>query len=133
VPGDSLPGESSTTPVRRKDFARDLGLSVITVSKAFRDHFCHFVGANDEYLGYIATPHLIEIGCRRIAHLSTCKLSPRVGRLADYERALTESGLALGPGSVSNTTIVDGIGPTAGCDAAKELLPLLQLPDAIFC
>lgn len=34
---------------------------------------------------------------------------------------------------MSNTTIVDGIGPTAGYEATKELLQLLPLPDAIFC
>jgi LacI family transcriptional regulator len=34
---------------------------------------------------------------------------------------------------VSSTTIVDGVGPTAGYDATKELLQLLPLPDAVFC
>jgi LacI family transcriptional regulator len=112
---------------------KDEGIPHILLDRKFEGFPSHFVGVDDEYLGYIATQHLIEIGCSRIAHVSTSKLSPLVGRLKGYERALTKSGLALGPGYVSNTTIVDGIGPTAGYNATKELLQLLPLPDAIFC
>jgi LacI family transcriptional regulator len=109
------------------------GIPHILLDRRFEDFPSHFVGVDDEYLGYIATQHLIEVGCRRIAHISTSKLSPLLGRRKGYERALSEHGLALGPGYVSSTTIVDGIGPAAGYDATRELLRLIPLPDAIFC
>jgi DNA-binding LacI/PurR family transcriptional regulator len=96
---------------RMKDIARDLGVSLMTVSKArayymvgliipdlmhsffaevakgiarkFEPHKFpyvlidrlpsgfegHFVGVKDEEIGLMATEHLIEQGCRRIAHL----------------------------------------------------------------
>lgn len=53
-----------------------------------------YVSSDDEKGGYIATKHLIELGCRKILHLagpvehSTAKL-----RLEGYKKALEESGI----------------------------------------
>jgi LacI family transcriptional regulator len=109
------------------------GIPHILLDRKFDGFPSHFVGVNDEYLGYLATKHLIDIGCRRIAHISTVKLSQVAGRLSGYKRALAEHGLSLGPEFVNSTTSVDGIGPAAGHTAAKELLRLTPRPDAIFC
>ncbi len=105
----------------------------ILLDRKFEGFPCHFVGVDDENLGYLATKHLVEIGCRRIAHISTTKLSTVIGRLAGYKKALAEHGLALGPEYVASTTIADSVGAPAGQDAAKELLRLVPRPDAIFC
>lgn len=105
----------------------------ILLDRKFEGFPCHFVGVNDDYVGYTATKHLIDIGCRTIAHISTARLSQVVGRLSGYKRALAECGLTVGPEYVASTANVDGSGPVAGQNAAKELLRLLPRPDAIFC
>ncbi len=109
------------------------GIPHILLDRRFEGFVSHFVGVDDENLGYIATRHLIEIGCRRIAHISAARLSPLAGRFEGYKRALAEHGLALGPEYVASTGHVDETGEAAGYAAAKELLRLAPLPDAIFC
>ena len=109
------------------------GIPYILLDRRFEGFASHFVGVNDEHLGYIATRHLIEIGCRRIAHISAAKLSHLIGRFEGYKRALAEQGLALGPEYVANIGRAEEAGEAAGRDAAKELLRLSPPPDAIFC
>jgi LacI family transcriptional regulator len=109
------------------------GIPHILLDRKFEGFPCHFVGVDDEYLGYTATNHLIAIGCRTIAHISTAKLSQVIGRLSGYKRALAEHGLTLGQEYVGSTVNVDGIGPAAGYHATKELLRLSPHPDGIFC
>jgi LacI family transcriptional regulator len=105
----------------------------ILLDRRFEGFPAHFVGVDDELLGYLATMHLIEIGCRRIAHISAEKLSPLLGRFNGYKRALAERGLTLGPEFVASTGRVEEAGEASGYDAAKQLLRLKPLPDAIFC
>lgn len=109
------------------------GIPYILLDRRFEGFAAHFVGVNDEQLGYVATQHLIEIGCTRIAHISSARLSPVIGRFEGYKRALAERGLALGAEYVASTGRVDEAAETAGYDAANELLRLNPLPDAIFC
>jgi LacI family transcriptional regulator len=46
-----------------------------------------FVGARNDEIGFIATEHLIEQGCRRIAHLRGSRLSVGVARMPLIPRA----------------------------------------------
>src|SRR4029077_7574627 len=48
----------------------------------------NYVGVNDEAVGKIATEHLIECGCRSIAHIGGPKIGTAVGRLEGYRKAL---------------------------------------------
>ncbi|MEJ5251153.1 MAG: LacI family DNA-binding transcriptional regulator [Chthonomonadetes bacterium] len=65
-----------------------------------------FVGTNNEEGGYIATKHLLDMGRRRIAFVSTASRERRatsvIQRFNGYRRALREAGieeaLELGPG-----------------------------------
>jgi len=109
------------------------GFPYILLDRRFDGFASHFVGVNDEYLGYIATQHLIGIGCRRIAHISAAKLSHLIGRYEGYKRALAEHGLALSPEYVANIGRAEEAGEAAGFEAANELLRLPTPPDAIFC
>ena len=109
------------------------GFPYILLDRRFDGFSSHFVGVNDEYLGYIATQHLIQIGCRRIAHVSAAKLSHLIGRYEGYKRALAEHDLLLGSEYVANVGRAEEAGEAAGYEAAKELLNLPKPPDAIFC
>jgi len=108
-------------------------LPYVLIDRNFAGLASNFVGVNDEQVGYIATKHLIDVGCRRIGHITAEWLSPLVGRLEGYKRALSEQGLALGPDYVVSTERVDETGEESGYQAAKKLLKLDARPDAIFC
>jgi len=109
------------------------GFPYILLDRRFDGFSSHFVGVNDEYLGYIATQHLFEIGCRRIAHISAARVSTLTGRFEGYKRALAERGLTLSSDYVKGTDRAEEAGETTGNEAAKELLRLSPPPDAIFC
>jgi LacI family transcriptional regulator len=108
-------------------------LPYVLIDRNFAGLASNFVGVNDEQVGYIATKHLIDVGCRRIGHITAEWLSPLVGRLEGYKRALSEQGLALGRDYVVSTERVDETGEESGYQAAKKLLKLDSRPDAIFC
>src|SRR5258708_4901649 len=55
----------------------------------------NYVGTKNEEIGYLATHHLIEQGCRRIAHLRGPVLSTAAGRLRGYRRALEQHQLTF--------------------------------------
>src|SRR5579859_589523 len=55
----------------------------------------NFVGVDDEAVGRLATKHLIDIGCKRIAHIRGPKTSPSIRRMEGYKRALAQAGLKV--------------------------------------
>ena len=93
----------------------------------------NFVGVDDEQVGYLATKHLVEIGCRRIAHIGTPYLSPALGRLEGYRRALRSYGIQVPTEYVLIRPHGDDAGDATGYVAMKKLLSLSLLPDGVFC
>jgi LacI family transcriptional regulator len=93
----------------------------------------NFIGVNDEQVGFMATKHLIEIGRRRIAHIGTPNLSPALGRLEGYCRALRQYGIQVPAGYALIRPHGDGAGDATGYDVMKKLLSLRPIPDAVFC
>ncbi len=94
----------------------------------------NFIGVDDVEVGYIATKHLIEQGCGRIAHIRGPEVSTAVGRLAGYRKALAEfKGGHLTEQVVSLGTSGDHRGEPGGYGAAMKLIRGKVLPDAIFC
>jgi LacI family transcriptional regulator len=93
-----------------------------------------FVGVDDETVGALATTHLIEQGCQRIAHIRGPEVSTASGRVAGYRRALAAQGRDPLPGYViSIGTSGDHLGERGGYSCARELLALAERPDGIFC
>jgi LacI family transcriptional regulator len=93
----------------------------------------NFVGVNDEEIGRIATEHLIEQGCRRIAHIGGPGISTAVGRLRGYRQALERHGLAFDPGYLISREHADEASDATGYEAMKELLAAKGAPDGVFC
>jgi LacI family transcriptional regulator, galactose operon repressor len=93
----------------------------------------NFVGVDDEQAGYLATEHLIEAGCRRIAHIGAPSVSTALGRLEGYRRALTDYGIRVPAEYVITRPQGDHAGDATGYEAMKKLLSLRPLPDAAFC
>lgn len=79
--------------------------------------------------GYQATMHLIEQGCKRIAHI-TGNLSSNVysDRLKGYKLALSEKNIPFR----SKYLIVNRLDETGSVQAAEQLLAMNPMPDGIF-
>jgi LacI family transcriptional regulator len=103
------------------------GVPYVLIDRRFADVHAPYVGADDEAIGRLAAAHLIERGCRRIAHIAGPPLTPGVGRLKGYREALAEAGL-----SVPDSYVVHAIDDNSGYEAARGLLTLVPRPDGIF-
>jgi len=55
----------------------------------------NFVGVDDEAVGMLAVGHLIDIGCKRIAHIRGPETSPSTRRMEGYKKALAQAGLKV--------------------------------------
>jgi LacI family transcriptional regulator len=93
----------------------------------------NFVGVDDEEVGRIATEHLIEVGCRRIAHIGGPAISTAVGRLRGYRRALERHGLLFDPAYAISREHADEASDVSGYAAMKQLLAAKSPPDGVFC
>jgi LacI family transcriptional regulator len=106
----------------------------VLIDRRFSDLAANFVGVDDEAVGTIATNHLIEQGCRRIAHIRGPETSTALGRVAGYRRALAARRLAP-----SRELIVyigssgDDRGEPGGYDAMQKLMRARKRPDGVFC
>ena len=58
----------------------------------------NFVGVDDVAVGRIATEHLIDMGCKRIAHIRGLEFTTGIGRFDGYKLALKKHGLKFDPG-----------------------------------
>jgi LacI family transcriptional regulator len=106
----------------------------ILIDRRFQGLHAHFVGVDDEAVGVLATSHLIEQGCRRVAHIRGPEVSTAVGRLDGYRRALATYNLTPLPGHiVSLGASGDHSGEKGGYEAARRLLAAKMPPDGIFC
>src|SRR5260370_6604902 len=74
----------------------EAGIPYILIDRSFTGLAAHFVGVNDDEVGALATRHLAEVGCKRIAHIGGSGLSPMVGRMEGHKRTLAKLGLAAG-------------------------------------
>ena len=88
----------------------------------------HFVGVDDRQIGDIATLHLIEQGCQRIAHIRGPSLSTGEGRCRGYRRTLAKHGLA----SLREYIVFGESEDSSGYEAMRRLLGMNPIPDGVF-
>ena len=106
----------------------------ILIDRKFAHLAASFVGVDDEAVGQLATNHLIEQGCQRIAHIRGPETSTALGRLEGFKRALAEHGRTPLPEHiVCIGTSGDDHGEPGGYEAARKLLGASPRPDGIFC
>jgi LacI family transcriptional regulator len=106
----------------------------ILVDRFFPGFTASFVGVDDRAVGALATSHLIEQGCQRIAHIRGPEVSTAIGRLEGYRQALTSHRMApLRSHIVPIGASGDHRGEAGGYEAAKRLLSARKRPDGIFC
>jgi LacI family transcriptional regulator len=106
----------------------------ILLDRHFPGFPSNFVGVDDKAVGVLATSHLLEQGCHRIAHIRGPEVSTAIGRLDGYKEALAAYKLVPLPGHiVSIGTSGDHRGEKGGHEAAQRLLSNKKRPDGIFC
>ena len=128
---DGLIIASSQPNSRRPLFATlaNRGVPYVLVDRSPAGLDANFVGVKDEEIGAMATEHLIEQGCRRIAHIRGPLIPTGTGRLRGYGRTLAKHGLKAPPEYVVSGQHSDG----SGYDAMRQLLKLNPPPDGVFC
>ena len=106
----------------------ETGVPCVLIDRRFPK--THFVGGDDERIGYIATKHLVDQGYRRVSHLSGPQnISTAIGRRKGYLKAIRELDLA-----VPDSYIVEAPyhRESGGYEAMLQLLRLAEPPDAVF-
>src|ERR1035437_10164975 len=91
-----------------------------------------YVGVEDVVVGEMATQHLIDIGCKRIAHIYGPEMSPGRQRLEGYKKALQRAGLPIKESMIVIPREGGPRGIQHGFEATQRLLALRPRIDAIF-
>jgi LacI family transcriptional regulator len=106
----------------------------VLIDRAIAGLKASFVGIDDTAAGVLATRHLIEQGCRRIAHIRGPDVSTAVGRLEGYRSALAAAHRKPLAGHIVTVgSSADHRGERGGHACMRELLNHKSRPDGIFC
>jgi LacI family transcriptional regulator len=99
------------------------GVPLVFLDSFFDDVPCTAVVGDDLQGGYLATRHLLDLGHRRIAHVTgRTEVSSTRLRQEGYAKAMQEAGIVLSPASIV----------AADATAIRELLSQPQRPTAVF-
>jgi LacI family transcriptional regulator len=129
---DGLILASSQSPERLEMFEefRARKMPLVLIDRPIEGVRASFVGVDNEAVGRLATTHLIERGCRRIAHLRGPKIGLAAKRLKGYTASLKKNRLA----APANYVVDAGFQDRSGYEAMKKLLEVMSpAPDGVFC
>ncbi len=105
------------------------GIPVIFFDRVFEDADGAKVIINNRKAGYEATSHLIDQGCKRIAHITAnLKRNVYAERMKGYRQALSDRGLKFHEKYV----IVDDLSEEGSIHSARKILAMKPMPDGIF-
>ena len=105
------------------------GVPVIFFDRVEQDGNSTVVIIDNARCGYLATQHLIDQGCKRIAHVtSMLRRNVYSQRYKGYQDALFDNGIALD----EKLLIIKDLSEAAGVDAAMEIMRIKPLPDGVF-
>ncbi len=130
---DALVIASSSTDPSLFERMQKQGLPLVLIDRNLTGLDANYVGTDDEAIGLLATEHLIEVGCKRIAHLRGPDNSPGAGRLRGYQNALAKHNMKPLPGYVTMPRLVDVQSRESGAELMRQLLALNPRPDGVFC
>jgi LacI family transcriptional regulator len=105
----------------------------VLIDRSFSGLSANYVGVDDVAVGVLATKHLIDVGCSRIAHIRGPENGPGIRRLEGYKRALAQQGLSFREDYVVAQQTVDTESRLRGGEAMRKLLKLKPRPDGVFC
>lgn len=107
----------------------DKGVPVLFFDRVEQDGNNTVVVIDNAKCGYVATQHLIEQGCKRIAHVtSSLKRNVYSQRYKGYRDALFDNEIEFD----ENLLMIGDLSEKAGIEAAKKILRTKPLPDGVF-
>lgn len=113
---------------------REAGVPLVLIDRKYRGFDANFAGVNDSKVGELATEHLIQQGCRRIAHIRGPESSVGNSRAEGYRETLRRHGVAVNEKYiVSFGYASESDGETRGRRAMDALLAVKPRPDGLFC
>ncbi|AXC13303.1 Ribose operon repressor [Acidisarcina polymorpha] len=108
------------------------GVPYVLIDRELAGLSANFVGTNDETVGRLATEHLIDQGCKRIAHIRGRENSTGERRFEGYKRALQRNSIPYVDSLVVARSSVDINSEKMGAEAMRLLLERRPIPDGIF-
>lgn len=132
VDGLLISVSSLTSDISHLKSLHEKGLPIVFFDRVADEINTHKVIADNEKGAFEATDYLIQLGHRKIAHLtSSSYLSISIERLSGYKQALAKNGIEFKEEYVKYCTH-GGMLYEETETAIKELLSLKDKPDAIF-
>ena len=105
----------------------------VLIDRSFPGLSSNFVGGDDLAAGMLATQHLVDIGCKSIAHIRGPETSPGIQRLEGYRKALEQNARSV----IEEYVIYEPKGDVGslqrGAEAMRQLLSCKRIPDGVFC
>ena len=129
---DALVVASSGTDFQPFERMERHGLPFVLIDREMPGMPANFVGINDEAAGMIATEHLIEQGCKRVAHIRGRDNSTGTNRFEGYKAALRRHRVPYLPSLVVSRSLVDIDSTPMGAEAMRLLLKEKPIPDGVF-
>lgn len=108
------------------------GVPYVLIDRELSGLSANFVGVNDEVAGLIATKHLIDVGCRTVAHIRGRDNSTGIRRFEGYKQALLAGGLSYSDDLVVERSTVDTDSTRLGAEAMRVLLDRKPRLDGVF-
>ena len=106
------------------------GIPVVFVDRVTDELNTDLVVIDNEQASFEATKHLIDQGCKRIAHFAGAQhRNVYKNRQLGYEKALRENGIEINPELIIQTKTLSA---DEGFEATKNLLSMPNPPDGIF-
>jgi LacI family transcriptional regulator len=112
---------------------RDQKTPLVFIDRKFEGTTASYVGVDDVEAGRIATQHLLDIGCRHLAHIGGPPVSTAAGRVRGFREALAQRRIRVREETVILRELGDDAGDRSGYDAMRQLLQLKPRPDGVFC
>ncbi|MDQ2775000.1 MAG: LacI family transcriptional regulator [Acidobacteriota bacterium] len=130
---DALLIASAQSAVESFRYIEEQQRRYVLVDRRFSGLHANFVGTDDVAVGRMATNHLLENGCERVAFMGGRYISTAVGRQEGYRNALTSAGRPVGDQYIACRDHSDDSGDLTGYQAMRDLFSLSPRPDAVFC
>jgi LacI family transcriptional regulator len=108
------------------------GVPYVLIDRELPGLSANFVGINDEAAGRMATEHLIDQGCRAIAHIRGRENSTGTRRFEGYKRALQLRAISYSESLVVARSQVDVNSERMGAEAMRLLLKHRPALDGVF-
>jgi LacI family transcriptional regulator len=122
--------QSSVESVRKM---QDQGIPYVLLDRKIEGVSANFVGIDDVNAGIMATNHLMDVGCKVVAHIGGSDVSTALDRQSGYSLALAKRGLVPRPEYIVKYGHGDDAGDATGYNGMKQLLQLDPRPDGVFC